>query len=122
MTDTIKRPPALGARGNALWASVTAEYDMRRPDELELLTEACRLVTLCEDLAGDVRAAGFVSTGSQGQVVVHPLLGALQTARGELRNVFRQLRLPDTETGEDDVTRDARAAAARRWHNVRGGG
>jgi hypothetical protein len=109
------RPDGLGRRGSAFWDATLDQYELNRPDELELCLEAARLCDLTEDLAREVSAGGLTGVGSQGQLVANPLLAALQSARGELRNVLRQLRLPDPVSGEDDVTRDARGAARARW-------
>ena len=60
-----------------------------------MVEEAARLLDLVDELDAAVDAAGFASVGSQGQRVVNPLLTALQSARAELRQVVRQLNLPD---------------------------
>ena len=109
------RPDGIGARGARFWDAVMSQYELTRPDELELLTEAARLCTLADELADAVATQGFTAVGSAGQMVANPLLSALQSVRGELRNVLRQLRLPDPGTGDDDVTADARRAARARW-------
>jgi hypothetical protein len=55
-----------------------------------------------DELAAAVRTSDFMGTGSMGQPVVNPLLTALQSARAELRQVLRQLNLPEPPGGDDD--------------------
>ena len=102
-------------RGGRFRDAVLKTYEITRPDEVEMVEEAARLLDLVDGLDEAVRATGFTSKGSAGQTVINPCLSALQSARGELRNVLRQLRLPDPETGEDAVTEGARRAARARW-------
>jgi hypothetical protein len=84
-------------RGTLFREAMSASYDITRPDEKELMEEAARLLDLADELAGAVHTSGFMSTGSTGQPVVNPLLTALQAARSELRQVLRQLNLPEPE-------------------------
>jgi hypothetical protein len=86
-------------RGALFRETMTASYDITRPDEREMVEEAARLLDLVDGLDTAVAASGFMGTGSMGQPVVNPLLTALQSARAELRQVLRQLNLPDPEGG-----------------------
>jgi P27 family predicted phage terminase small subunit len=94
-------PTDLGRRGTAFWKEVTAAYDIDRPDEVALLTEACRILSLCDALREVVERDGYTSAGSTGQMVAHPLLTELRANRSELRHVLRQLGLPSPEEGDD---------------------
>lgn len=110
------RPPAglkRGGRGRRFWDEVAGAYEFR-PDERELLAEACRMLDAADKLRAVVGRDGLTSTGSKGQTVVHPLLAELRSTRSELRLVFRQLGLPDAE-GERDTSKSARHAAETRW-------
>jgi hypothetical protein len=84
-------------RGALFREAMQASYDVTRLDEKELVEEAARLLDLADELADAVTASGFMGTGSMGQPVVNPLLTALQSARAELRQVLRQLDLPDPD-------------------------
>jgi hypothetical protein len=88
-------------RGTLFREAMTASYDVTRPDEKELVEEAARLLDLADELADAVSASGFMGVGSMGQPVVNPLLTALQSARAELRQVLRQLRLPEPMGGDE---------------------
>jgi P27 family predicted phage terminase small subunit len=97
-----KPPAGLGRRGTAFWKDVTNAYDIERPDEVALLTEACRILSLCDDLREAVARDGYTTTGSTGQMVAHPLLTELRANRSELRHVLRQLGLPTPDSPEGD--------------------
>lgn len=88
-------------RGAIFREAMGASYDITRPDEQEMVEEAARLLDLVDELAAAVAGSGFIGKGSMGQPVVNPLLTALQAARAELRQVLRQLRLPEPEKGDD---------------------
>jgi len=92
-----KTPAGLGKRGTAFWKEVTGSYVIERPDEVALLVEACRILSLCDSLREAVERDGFTTAGSTGQMVAHPLLTELRANRSELRHVLRQLGLPTPE-------------------------
>lgn len=100
-------------RGRRFWSGVVGAYEFR-PDEHELLAEACRMLDLADELREAVGREGLTAVGSKGQTVAHPLLAELRSVRAELRLVFRQLGLPDA-AGETDASRSARRAAGARW-------
>jgi hypothetical protein len=89
-------------RGALFREAMAASYQVARPDEKELVEEAARLLDLSDELDKAVAASGFMGTGSAGQPVVNPLLTALQSARAELRQVLRQLNLPEPPRGSDE--------------------
>jgi hypothetical protein len=89
-------------RGALFREAMAASYEVVRPDEREMVEEAARLLDLVDELTGAVTSTGFLGTGSTGQPVVNPLLTALQSARAELRQVLRQLNLPEPPGGDDD--------------------
>lgn len=97
---TLKAPAGLGRRGTTFWKEVTGAYTVERPDELALLTEACRILSLCDDLRQAVERDGYTTAGSTGQLVAHPLLTELRANRAELRHVLRQLGLPNPDGDE----------------------
>lgn len=114
MPNKLRAPTGLkkGGRGRRFWDAASA-YEFR-PDEVELLAEACRMLDAADELRAVVKRDGLTSTGSKGQTVAHPLLAELRSTRSELRLVFRQLGLPDA-AGETDASKSARRAADARW-------
>jgi hypothetical protein len=117
MTSPQAPPPSdlvPRGRGRRFWRGVTGAYDLR-PDELELLAEACRQLDLLEALRS---AATSVLLGER----VHPALVEARQVRQELRRTLAQLCLPD-DSEEDAVTLEmanarswrARKAARARW-------
>lgn len=109
-------PAGLQSRGRAFWTHATDVYDLSR-SELELLTEACRLMDEAESLRQAIEDNGTTVAGSTGQPRVHPAIGELRQHRLALGRLLSQLALPDEE---DDVLPTplqarGRAAAGKRW-------
>lgn len=112
-----KSPSTLAAAGKALWDEVVQKWDLR-PDELRTLEDACSATDMLADLDAEWRTQGrpFVSKGSMGQEVEHPLIGSIDKQRKARQAFLRQLKLPDEgkSAGEERSTA-ARAAANARW-------
>ena len=96
---TATRPS--GTRGEAFRVAVLEGYEVTTPADRELVEECARLLDLVDELHDDVRENGRTSIGSQGQPVQSPSLVALQTARGELRQMLRALDLPEPPVVEE---------------------
>ena len=107
-------PEMLGRAGAQLWVDVTSTYTLR-VDEKRVLEDACREADLVDTLETASRTADLVVKGSQGQPVINPLISELRQHRSTLASLFRQLKLPDGDSGE------ARSAAARSAANARWG-
>jgi hypothetical protein len=119
----VTEPPSgLAARGQAFWAHATDVYELSR-SELELLTEACRLMDECESLRQAVADDGTTVAGSTGQPRVHPAVGELRQHRLALGRLLSQLALPDEEDDALPTPLQARgrAAATKRWAGHRKG-
>jgi len=85
----IKRPPqGLGAHGRALWRSVLEKYGLT-PAEMELLHTLCsashQLYRINLAIKGSQH---LVSTGSQGQLVGHPLLAEARAHAETVRRLY----------------------------------
>jgi hypothetical protein len=114
-----QQPPShLADSGQALWADIVGKYDLR-PDELRTLEDACAATDLLDDLSKAWREAGrpFMSKGSMGQEVEHPLIGSMDKQRKARQTFLSKLKLPDEpgEGGEKPRSTAARAAAQSRW-------
>lgn len=109
-----KPPKSLGEQGSALWRDVVGKYDLR-VDELAVLEAAGRTVDMIGLLTRQWEEAGkpFLTRGSMGQDVIHPLIGELRTQQSALAALFRQLKLPDEAGGE--AANQHRSAAQSRW-------
>lgn len=115
--DAPKPPGDLAPRGRGrrFWRSVTGEHELR-PDELELLAEACRLLDLTDRLRAEAAEAPVVVDGR-----TNPALVELRLTREQLRKTLSVLALPDDQDGEvEPAVRDfrshrARKAARARW-------
>jgi hypothetical protein len=106
-------PHDLAERGAAFWREVVGAYDLR-PDERELLGEACRALDRLDELREAVKTGGLVVTDSRGRVALHPAAVEERQVRNVLRLTLAQLALPD-ESGDDAKAHRARAAADARW-------
>jgi hypothetical protein len=100
------------SRGEAFRARVAADYDPK-PDELELLTEAARMLDLLEALHEAVDEDGPLIRDAKGPSI-HPALVEARQVRESLRKTLHALGIPDAE-GEHVRSRSARRAAERRW-------
>lgn len=110
-----KPPATLNAAGKALWIAVNAKYDLR-VDEFAVLESACKTSDMIATLDKEWDALGkpFLTRGSMGQDVIHPLIGERRAQQSSQAALFRQLKLPDDATIGVAVN-PARAAADSRW-------
>jgi phage terminase small subunit len=110
-----KCPPKLGAPGVRFWKDVVDRYQLR-PDELRVLEQACRTLTLLDKMQKTLdKADSLTAVGSMGQPVMHPIVSELRQHRNTLRQLTNQLGLPD----EDDSRKTSRSAQARDAVNAR---
>lgn len=110
-----KPPAVLESAGATLWSSVVAKYDLR-VDEFAVLEAACKTADMIATLDKEWAALGkpFLTRGSMGQDVIHPLIGERRSQQSALAALFRQLKLPDDASTAPE-TNPARSAAASRW-------
>lgn len=121
---TPKRPTKLRARARRLWDDVTSTYSLR-PDELAILTDACRELDVIDKLERDLEGADSMVVGSMGQPVVNPLLAEIRQHRSCAQRLLNSLKLPDDpgeqgaggSSGSSSGSRStqARDAAGARW-------
>ncbi len=111
-------PDGLAVAGVALWSSIaggdTPKYDLR-PDELTVLTAACKTadrLALVEKQWVDL-GQPFMSKGSMGQEVTHPLLAEMQKLEAHQARLLGILKLPD-DAGVERPNQQ-RSAAQSRW-------
>lgn len=110
-----KPPATLEAAGKSLWCDVVAKYDLR-VDEFAVLAVACKTADMIATLDKEWDALGkpFMTRGSMGQDVIHPLIGERRQQQAQLAALLGKLKLPDAVAGAV-TTNPARAAAASRW-------
>lgn len=115
-----KPPPSLAETGRALWIEVMKSYDLRA-DELRTLEDACAASDMLHELMQAWSDLGrpYITKGSMGQEVEHPLIGSIDKQRKARQAFLRQLRLPDDaekiEQSAGERSSAARAAANARW-------
>src|SRR5690349_2829826 len=114
-------PACLAAAGKALWDEVTETYTLRA-DELATLEDACAASDMLAEFMKAWADLGrpYMSKGSMGQEVEHPLIGSIDKQRKARQAFIRQLKLPDVDGG--GVTNQQRDAAQSRWAAAHGAG
>lgn len=99
----LSPPPApekLGARGAKLWNDIAGDWDLR-PDELEILSAACRTLDLIQSMESELEGQPRTVRGSQGQPVINPLVSELRFYRQALASHLRALRVQDLPDEDD---------------------
>ena len=125
-TPAPQQPPSqpiaeLGPAGEALWARITAVYELS-PAELEVLWQACATADLIDYAQAALEDAPLVVKGSVGQDRAHPLLSKVAEQRVTLARLLRELALPQPGEIEGVVRNPAKQAAAQaRWRAQRRG-
>ena len=110
-----KPPTSLTDAGKALWSEHVENYEFR-VDELAVLELACRTADMIATLDKEWHALGqpFMTRGSMGQDVIHPLIGERRAQQAQLAALLGKLKIPDETSGGVNAN-PARAAAATRW-------
>ena len=99
MNTKIPDPPkGLRTSGRALWRSVLTDFDLDE-HESAILTQACRIADLCDQLQGLVDTEGPMSESSQGPRV-HPAVVELRQQGIALARLMTALRIPAGEHGD----------------------
>ena len=106
-------PADLGTSGARMWAEISSRWDLR-PDELRILEDACGEADLIDELKAAAKDAPKLVKGSQGQLVINPLISELRQHRATLASLTAKLALPD-ENGAEARSTAARKAAQARW-------
>lgn len=117
MATMNERAPAGLKRSSTMWKSVTSTFELR-PDELRLLEDCCREMDLIDRLQKVIDKEGLTTTGSTGQVVIHPAVQEIRQHRNVLRLQLVNLSLPDEEEKQESVRSSsdkARVVAHARW-------
>lgn len=109
-----KPPKSLSTAGSTLWSDVVAKYDLR-VDELAVLESACKTADMIATLDKEWEALGkpFLTRGSMGQDVIHPLIGERRAQQSQIAKLLGQLKLPDEQGG--GASNQQRSAAQSRW-------
>lgn len=109
-----KAPASLSTAGKTLWGDVVKKYDLR-VDELAVLESACKTADMIATLDREWNGLGqpFLTRGSMGQDVIHPLIGERRAQQSQLAKLLGQLKLPDDGAGASP--NQQRDAAQSRW-------
>lgn len=116
---SVPAPKNLKTAGKKLWRETVGSYELRQ-DELETLKAACGEADLISRMEEALEDEPLTVTGSQGQIVAHPLVQELRQHRTAMLTLLRGLKLPD-EGGTAQVSQQ-RAAAQSRWASSYGKG
>ena len=115
MTTKHPAPDTLAAPGKALWAKIVETYELRA-DELATLEDACAATDMIAALTSVWEGEGrpVTTKGSMGQQVIHPLIGEIRIQRKARNDLWKQLKLPDSDEGAGESNQH-RAAAQSKW-------
>ena len=83
--------------------------------DLAALSQAAELITAADGLDEVAREAGYVSTGSTGQVIAHPAAVEARLSRTAAATILARLAVPGSASGALTSSQRGRAAAAARW-------
>jgi hypothetical protein len=116
-----KPPSHLSTVGTSLWNEVVETYSLRA-DELRTLEDACAASDMLAELMTAWSDLGrpYITKGSMGQEVEHPLIGSIDKQRKARQAFIRQLKLPDEAGGAK--ANQQRDAAQSRWAQAHGAG
>lgn len=122
-TQRMPQGLAKGGKGQRLWKDLTENIEFTDV-ELRILENAC----YTEDrIAKERRAIGdnLTVTGSQGQIVAHPLLVNLRQDEAHFAALMKQIDIPDEQGNADSGdlrSAQMRAVAQSRWGKAYGAG
>jgi hypothetical protein len=129
MFDEALNPPPrvpLGDAGTALWESIAFVFGLR-PDELEILAQACALADTIAQLDALITDAGpdlMIPGNRPGTFVLHPAIGERRMAIALQAQSLARLRLPNPNAKDDGSSANnqpmsrseaGRTAATARW-------
>ena len=121
MASKTTAPKGLAVAGSALWVSVKSKYVLR-VDEDAILLSACKPVdriAMLEKAHADL-GQPFLTRGSMGQDVIHPLIAEMRAQESHLSTQLAKLKLPDDAAGP--AVNAQRAGGQTRWSNAHGAG
>lgn len=110
----IEAPDGLESAGAKLFTDIANKWVLRA-DELRVLEDACGEADLVDDLKAAMVGQDRLVKGSQGQLVINPLISEQRQHRTALATLLKQLRLPDEADTPEARSTQARAAANSRW-------
>lgn len=119
----VTPPASLDGSGSALWSTLVGKYDLRA-DELAVLEVACKTSDMIATLDKEWDALGrpFLTRGSMGQDVIHPLIGERRAQQSQLAALLGKLKLPDDPASSSGKMNQQRDAAQSRWAQAHGAG
>lgn len=111
-----KAPAGLGDAGVGLWDGICGKYELRA-DEYAVLSDACKTADMIRVMEAGMLDQPLMVKGSQGQLVINPLISELRQYRAARAALLRQLKLPDENSTDQGGALSAknRAAANARW-------
>lgn len=112
----VQAPKVLEAAGRRFWRDVTGTYELRA-DELRTLESACRSLDMVAAVTAEWDNLGrpYMTTGSMGQDVEHPMIGTMDKAQKAFELYVKRLALPDDAAPAGPKPNQARAAANTKW-------
>jgi len=86
-------PENLKRYGQALWAKIQSEYEIRDSGGLEMLAQACAAADVAEACAAKIKSEGLTVTSASGMSHDHPLLRHELASRSFVVKTLKSLGL-----------------------------
>ena len=94
------------------FVQIEAEHPDMDATSLAILSEACNLLASADLMQERVDLDGLLTTGSQGQLVAHPLISEVRQARVQALAALKALGLA---RGQSGASQAGAALASKRW-------
>lgn len=95
-TRRPKTPTGLGPEGKKLWREVSGTFDLdEEPHKRRILLDSCKTADLIGELEAGRVGQPLTSRGSMGQLVIHPLIAQVQSARSQLAQLLTRLNFAE---------------------------
>lgn len=116
-----RKPPApsgLSARAKRVWTRTLENYELRQ-DELSLLEDYCLEITIVDNLQSALATAPLMVRASHGGEAINPIYSELRMHRQTMMQLWKALKLPDLEAGEEADQEDDRVVPMSREDSAR---
>jgi phage terminase small subunit len=116
-----RKPPApsgLSTGAKKVWTKTLENYELRQ-DELALLEHYCMELTIADNLQAALVDAPLMVKASHGGEQINPIYPELRMHRQTAMSLWKALKLPDLEAGEEEVPEDERVVPMSREDSAR---
>lgn len=116
-----RKPPApsgLSARAKRVWTRTLENYELRE-DELSILADFCMEISIVDHLQENLVDAPLMVRASHGGEQINPIYSEIRMHRQASMSLWKALKLPDLEAGEEADQEDDRVVPMSREDSAR---